>query len=130
MATIGKWRTGNTRPGILFPLDLGLDPVTGIARTIAGTDAVTLIMRNGDAIAPAAQIRTVTVLNDGPYTIDDVDYTQACYWKPEDGDFDEAGTYEVVFDITDNVEDVETIPRDHANDYQFEIDAKPGDEDA
>lgn len=130
MAVIGKWRTANTRPGILFPLDLGVDPVSGDPRTIAGTDVVTMIMRNGDAAVPAAQVRTVTVLNDGPYTIDGTDYDQACYWKPEDADFDEPGTYQVVFDITDEDEDVETIPRDQADDFQFEIDPKPGDEDA
>lgn len=126
MATIGKWRTGNTRPGILFPLDLGVDPVTGDPREIEGTDEVTLIMRPE---AGPAMLRTVTVLNDGPYEINGESYDQACYWKPEDGDFDVPGTYQVVFDVTDTDGDVETVPRDQADDYQFEIDAKPGDED-
>lgn len=127
MATIGKWRLGNTRRGILFPLNLGTDPVTGTPREIEGTDEVTMIMRCRTSSSPTALVRTVTVLNDGPYTINGTEYDQACWWKPEDGDFDEAGTYDVVFDLTDSDDDVETIPSDAAEDYQFEVDLKPGD---
>ena len=121
MAVVARWRTGNTRPAVRIPLDLGTDPVTDTARTLAVGDEVTMIMRNGDAASPAAQVRACTVESTNPPVVT---------WKPEDGDFDEPGVYQVVFDITDASEDIETIPNDQASDYQFEIDPKPGDEDA
>ena len=127
MATIGKWRVGDTRRGVLLPPSLGVDPVTGNPRTVAGTDTITMIMRNRDAVTPTAQTRSVTVLDDGPYTIDGDSYDQAFFWVPVDGDFDEAGTYDVVFQLTDTDGDVETIPSDGANDYQFEVDLTPAD---
>lgn len=120
MAVIAEWRTGNTRPGVRIPLDLGTDPTTDEARVLAVTDEVTLIMRN-DTADTAAQMREVTVLDLDPPVV---------FWKPEDGDFDDPGTYRLVFDITDADGDVETIPNDADDDYHFEIDAKPGDEDA
>jgi hypothetical protein len=116
MATIAKWRTGNTRPGVRVPLDLGIDPTTSEARVLAGTDDVTLIMRN-DTLSSAAQVRACDVESLDPPVVT---------WKPEDGDFDNPGTYDVVFDITDVAGDVETIPNDHADDYSFLITSKPG----
>lgn len=118
MAVVAKWRTGNTRPAVLIPLDLGTDPSTDTARTLAVDDVVTMIMLNRGGVSPTAQTRTVTVESTDPPVVS---------WKPEDGDFDESGTYDVVFDITDADTDVETIPNDAATDYQFEIDLKPGD---
>lgn len=118
MAVVAKWRAGNTRPAVRIPLDLGTDPETSEARVLDSEDTVTLIMLNRDADTPVVQVLSTTVESLDPPIVS---------WKPEDGDFDEAGTYDVVFDITDTNDDVETIPNDAADDYQFEIDLKPGD---
>lgn len=118
MATVANWRTGNTRPAVRIPLDLGIDPVTSESRVLDAGDEVTLIMRNRDAETPTALTRACTVEGLDPPVVS---------WKPEDGDFDEGGTYDVVFDITDTDTDVETIPNDRAEDYQFVIGLKPGD---
>ena len=118
MAIVAKWRTGNTRPAVLIPIDLGTDPTTDTTRILAATDDVTMIMRNRDAAIPTALTRTCTVETEDPPVVS---------WKPEDGDFDEGGTYDVVFDITDTTGDIETIPNDRDDDYQFEIGLKPGD---
>lgn len=115
MTVIAYWRTGNTRPGIRVPIDLGTDPETDEARVLAADDEVTLIMRNG---AAPAQLRDCTVESLDPPIVS---------WKPEDGDFDDPGTYDVVFDITDAATDVETIPDREATSYQFLIGAKPND---
>lgn len=127
MATVAKYRVGETLRAIAFPLDLGNDPVTGEARTIAETDAIAMVMRNRNALTPTAQTRDITVLTDGPYTINGTDYDTICFWKPEDGDFDEAGTYDLVFTRTNSDEDIEIIPPDRADDYQFIVGLKPGD---
>lgn len=109
------WRVGNTRPAVVITLDLGTDPETGEVRTLAETDEVTQIMRNNTADTPAVT-RTLDVL--------DADENKVRY-KPAVGDLDDAGGYEVVFDITDENGDVETIPDQQANDYQYQVDAKP-----
>lgn len=119
MAILGYWRTGNTRPGIKLPIALGNDPLTGAPRVLDEADEVTMIMRN-DTVGGPAQVRTVEVLTTDP---------PVGWWKPEDGDFDDAGTYRVVFDVTDADGDVETIPDEASSDYSFLVTAKPGDED-
>lgn len=120
MTVIAYWRTGNTRPAIYVDLDLGTDPSDDTTRVLDSEDTVTIIWRNPDAAVPAAVMRACTVENLDPPTVS---------FKPEDGDFDESGTYDVVFDITDTNEDVETVPDRVSVSYQFEIGAKPGDED-
>lgn len=112
MAVNARWKVGNTRPAVLITFDLGIDPETGTARTLAVTDVVSQIMRppTGPAIlttldivdAPANQVR----------------------FKPEAGDLDIAGSYDVEFDITDLATDVETIPDDAADNYEYFISAK------
>lgn len=110
------WRTGNTRPAVIFPLNLGTDPETGEPRTLAETDVVTQIMRNNTLATPAI-VRALDVVDVA---------TNMCRYKPEDGDLDYAGTYQVVFDITDENGDVETLPDRQALDYYYQVDAKPG----
>lgn len=134
MAIVAYWRTANTRPAVVIPLYLGTDPLTGDVRTIAETDQVSLIMRNGDATSPIAQLRgPLQVVALTPPRVDPdtaAETSQGAIFKPVDGDFDEDGTYEVVFDVTDEDGDVETIPDRVSVSYQFLIGAKPGDEDA
>lgn len=124
MAVVAYWRTANTRPAVLIPLFLGTDPITGDVRTIVGTDVVSMIMRNGSN--PAQLIEDLDVVTIDARTDDDGNTTtQAAVYKPEDGDLDEEGTYEVVFDITDNTGDVETIPDRVSVSYQFLVGVKP-----
>ena len=127
MATIAKFRVGDTLRAIAFPLDLGTDPVTGAQRTISPTDTIVMVMRNRNAGTPTAITRVVQVLSSGPYTIKGVQYDQICYWKAEDGDFTEGGIYDLVFRRTNSVGDSETIPVDADLDYQFEVDWTPSD---
>lgn len=112
MAINARWKVGNTRPAVVITLDLGTDPETGTARTLAGTDVVSQIMRppSGPAI-----LSTLEVL-DAP--------TNQVKYKPEAGDLDIAGTYEVEFDITDVATDVETVPDDSDDNYSYKISAK------
>lgn len=129
MAVVAKYRVGETLRGLAFPLDLGLDPVTGAARVPAGSDVFSLVMRNRSATIPTAQTRLLTVLDDGPYTINGESYDVIYYWAPVDGDFDEGGVYDwVVFRETSGG-DLEVIPSDNADDFQFEVDWTPADEE-
>lgn len=127
MATVAKYRTSETLRGVAFPLDLGTDPITGTSRTPSGTDTFTLVMRNRNAAIPTAQTRTITVLTSGPYTIDSVDYDTIYTWAPVDGDFDEAGTYDWVIVRTTTDGDIEIVPSDSVDDFQFEVDLTPSD---
>ena len=104
-----NWRVGNTRPAVLITLDLGIDPVTLLARTLAVDDVVTQIIRN-QTTPGAAIVRTLT--------IEDAAANQALY-DPAVGDLDVAGTYKVMFDITDVNDDVESIPDTAAADYSY-----------
>ena len=105
-----NWRQGNTRPAVLITLDLGIDPVTLLARTLAVTDVVTQIIRNQTTPPGTAIVRTLT--------IEDAAANQVLY-DPAVGDLDVAGTYKVMFDITDVNDDVESIPDTAANDYSY-----------
>lgn len=133
MAEVAYWRTANTRPAVVVPLYLGTDPVTGDVRTIEETDVMSLIMRNGDAVTPTAQLRgPLEVITLDPPRVDEgtgAETSQGVVFKPEDGDFDEDGVYDVVFDLTDTDGDVETIPDRVSVVYQFVVGAKPGDDD-
>lgn len=131
MAIVAYWRTGNTRPAVLVPLYLGRDAITRETRTIAESDVVSMIMRNqthGDT--PAQLIGPLEVVELEEPRVDTTtgeQTSQAVIFKPEDGDFDLDGTYDVVFDITDEDGDVETVPDRVAVSYQFLVGAKPND---
>lgn len=126
MTIVAYWRTGNTRPAVVIPLYLGTDPLTGDVREISGTDIVSQIMRNGSNPAQLIEDLEVVTLDD-PRTdeITGAVTSQAVIYKPEDGDLDEDGTYDVVWDITDTDGDVETIPDRVEVSYQFLVGVKP-----
>ena len=134
MDVVNYWRTGDTRPPVVVPLWLGTDPLTGDVRTIQASDVMSLIMRNADAAEPTAQLRgPLEVVTLDPPRVNDAtgaETSQGIIFKPEDGDFDEDGNYDTVFQLTDSEGDVETIPDRESVKYTFIIGAKPGDEDA
>jgi hypothetical protein len=130
MAIVAHWRTGNTNPPVLIPLWLGRDALTGEARTIVEGDVISMIMRNEThSGTPAQLIGPLEVVELSEPRANDAgeETSQAVIFKPEDGDFDLDGTYDVVFDRTDENGDVETIPDRAAVTYQFLIGAKPND---
>lgn len=111
------WRTGNTRPAVLITLDLGIDPETGLPRTLDPSDVVTQIMRIQSG--PGAAItRTLTIVDAAANKV---------RFKPAVGDLDNAGTYKVMFDITSSGGEVESVPDQEALDYEYLIGARRDD---
>lgn len=110
------WKVGNTRPAVLITLNLGTDPQTGAARTLAGTDTVTQIMRNRTTTL-AAIVRTLTIVDAASNRV---------LYSPAAGDLDTAGDYEVEFDITEAGVGgrVETVPDDPAENYWYRVGRK------
>ena len=103
------WREGNTRPAVLITLNLGNDPETGTPRTLQPGDVVTQIMRN--QTTPGAAITRTLEIIDAP--------TNKVLYDPAVGDLDVAGSYRVMFDLTDDNGDVESIPDQENLDYEY-----------
>lgn len=107
-----NWMAGDTIPGIVITLNLGTDPATNAARTLAGTDTVRQIMRAGTS---AAIVRTLSIV-DAP--------TNKVAYDPGVGDLDIAGTYSVEFERETLAGDIETIPDRVSARYSYEVGTK------
>jgi hypothetical protein len=108
------WRTGNTRPSVLITLNMGIDPETGTPRTLSPSDTVTQIIRN--TTTPGAAItRALTIVSAAE---NKVRYT------PSAGDLAVAGSYRVMFDITDTGGKVESVPDEEGLDYEYLVGAR------
>lgn len=107
------WMAGDTLPGIVITLNLGVDPTDGVtARTIADTDTIRQIIRTGNS---AAITRTLTIVDAA---------TNRVAYDPAVGDLDAAGNYGVEFERETADGDIETIPDREAERYEYLIGAK------